>query len=228
MNIRHIFQSCFVLISILLTACGGGSDVAIPAPTKPVVILAFGDSLTAGSGIATNGSYYQFVSPGNQWVQLLANKIRTDGIDSKVSVIVYNASLGGEFTGRGSARLPSLLAQYKPTHVLLGHGTNDALSNLPLGTITGNLGGMASAVRASGAKPFILGYGFQAYGADYATQYANALKTAASNGGAIYIDITSDTLFKNQYYHSDLIHLNDTAQSLMLNKVVDSLYPTMN
>ncbi len=228
MNIRHIYQSCLVLISILLTACGGGSDVAIPTPTKSIVILAFGDSLTAGSGIGTNGSYFQFVSPGNQWVQLLANKIHSDGIDTKASVVVYNASLGGEYTGRASSRLPSLLAQYKPTHVLLGHGTNDAWSNASLGSITGNLGGMAATVKASGAQPFILGYGFQMNGADYATQYANALKAAASNGGAIYIDMTSDTLFKNQYYHPDLVHLNDSAQGLLLNKVVESLYPTMN
>mgnify|MGYP006187701201 CR=1 FL=1 len=228
MILRKFSTICLLFISVLLTACGSGSDVSIPTPTKPVVIMAFGDSLTAGYGNSTGGTYYQFVSPGNTWVQLLANKIRSDGIDSKVSVVVLNASLGGEFTFGGAARLPSLLAQYRPTHVLLGHGTNDAWSAIDLGSISGNLGGMAATVRASGAQPFILGYGFQARGTDYAAQYSNALKTAASNGGAIYIDITADTLFKNQFYHPDLVHLNDSAQSIMLDKVVESLYPTMN
>lgn len=225
---QKLWSIGLLCLTSLLTACGGGSDVAIPSPTKPIVIMAFGDSLTAGSGVSTGGQYYQFVSPGKEWVQQLANKIRADGIDSKVSVVVLNASYGGEFSGAAASRLPGLLAQYKPTHVLLGHGTNDANSGVALGTITGNLGYMANLVRGSGAQPFVLGYGFQAFGADYSKAYKQALQAGASNGGAIYIDITADTLFKNQYYHPDLIHLNDSAQSLLLDKVVESLYPTMN
>ncbi len=227
--IQRQFVFLFVLmLSSLLTACGGGSDVSIPSPTKPVVIMAFGDSLTAGSGISTSGQYYQFVTPGKEWVQQLAGKIKADGIDSKVSVVVLNASVGGEFTGGALDRLPSLLATYKPTHVLLGHGTNDAHSSLSFDGITGKMSAMANMVKASGAKPFILGYGFQAFGSDYANGYSAALRNAANSSGSIYIDITADTLFKYQYYNSDLIHLNDSAQSLLLDKVVENLYPAMN
>ena len=225
---RKLVFLFLLMLSSLLTACGGGSYVSIPAPSKPVVILAFGDSLTAGSGFATNGAYYQYVTPGKQWVQQLAGKIRADGIDSKVSVVVLNASLGGEFASGAANRLPSLLATYKPTHVLLGHGTNDAISNRPLGSIAGELTYMSNLVRGSGAKPFILGYGYQAFGPAYEKEYSGALRGAAKNGGAIYIDMTADTLFKTQYYHPDLIHLNDSAQGLLLDKVVESLYPTMN
>lgn len=226
---RQFFSICLVLLTSLLSACGGGgSDVAIPTPTKPVVILAFGDSLTAGYGVSTGGTYYQFVSPGNTWVQQLSNRIQSDGINSKVSVVVLNGSIGGEFTGAASRRLPSLLAKYKPTHVLLGHGTNDARSSLDLTGISNRLAGMATTVNNSGAKAFILAYGYQLKGADYSAQYAQALKNAAANGGAIHIDITADTLFKNEFYNPDLIHLNDKAQSVMLEKVIAQLYPTLN
>lgn len=228
---RQFLSVCIAIVSSLfLTACGGsgGSDVSIPTPTKPVVIMAFGDSLTAGYGNSTSGTYFQFVTPGNTWVQLLANKIKADGVDSKVSVVVLNASIGGEFTNGASRRLPGLLAKYKPTHVLLGHGTNDANSAYDLGGISSRMAGMASTVNASGAKAFILGYGFQRGGEAHSVLYAQALKNAASNGGATYIDITADTLFKKQFYNPDLIHLNDNAQALMLNRVVEKLYPALN
>ena len=225
---RKYFSVCVaILSSIFLTACGGGgSDTSVPTPTKPVVIMAFGDSLTAGYGSTAGGTYFQFVTPGNAWVELLANKIKADGIGS--SVVVLNASLGGEFTSGASSRLPGLLAKYKPTHVLLGHGTNDARSFSDVSGISSRMAGMAATVNRSGAKAFILAYGYQAKGTDFSVKYAQALKDAAANGGAVHIDITADTLFKNEFYNADLIHLNDKAQSVMLDKVVKQLYPSIN
>ena len=82
------------------------------------VILVVGDSLSAEYGLAR----------GSGWVALLEQRLAREKIAAKV----VNASVSGDTTSGGRSRLPALLAQHKPTHVILELGGNDALRGLPL------------------------------------------------------------------------------------------------
>ena len=95
-----------------------------PAPT-PRTIVVLGDSLSAGYGIK--------VQQG--WVSLLAQRLASEGYGYKV----VNASVSGETTQGGLARLPRALETHKPAIVVVELGGNDGLRGLPLATSRENL-----------------------------------------------------------------------------------------
>ena len=92
--------------------------MAQPAAGKPATILVVGDSISAEYGLAR----------GTGWVALLQKQIA----DGKINAKVVNASVSGDTTSGGRSRLPALLKQNQPTHVILELGANDALRGLPL------------------------------------------------------------------------------------------------
>src|SRR5688572_20902091 len=112
-------------------AAGAVALRALPsrAATPLAVILVLGDSLSAEYGLAR----------GTGWVALLEQRLARE----KISASVVNASISGDTTSGGRSRLPALLAQHKPTHVVIELGGNDALRGLPLAMTQDNLTAMA-------------------------------------------------------------------------------------
>ena len=104
------------------------------APT----IMVFGDSLSSGYGIE--------LSRG--WVNLLQRRLLTSGYPHKV----INASISGDTTGGGLARLPAALEQHQPDIVILELGGNDGLRALPLKSIEENLAAMIEAIQETDAR----------------------------------------------------------------------------
>ena len=136
----------------LVAACAPGTSVLAqgtsePASTKPApaprqpVILVVGDSLSAEYGIAR----------GKGWVALLEQRLRRDGLRAAV----VNASVSGDTTAGGQARLPALLSRHRPAVVVIELGGNDALRGLPMSATRQNLRDMARAARAAGARVLI-------------------------------------------------------------------------
>lgn len=109
-----------------------------PAPLSPgAVVLAFGDSLTYGTGAAENESYPAVLA----------------GI---IGRRVVNAGVPGETSAEGLARLPLLLEKYRPSLVFLCHGGNDFLRHLDPESLRENLLGMIDLARASGAEVYLI------------------------------------------------------------------------
>ena len=102
------------------------------------MILVVGDSLSAEYGLKR----------GEGWVPLLEKRLA----EQKIAATVVNASISGDTTSGGRARLPALLAQHKPTLVVLELGGNDALRGLPLASTEDNLLQMTKAAQAAGAQ----------------------------------------------------------------------------
>jgi lysophospholipase L1-like esterase len=123
------------LVLLLLAGCGGGPELARLPPDA--VVLAFGDSLTAGTGAAA----------GEDYPSRLATL-------SGLSII--NAGAPGELSAQGLERLPALLAEHRPALVLLCHGGNDILRRGDGEQLRANLRGMIATVRASGADVVLL------------------------------------------------------------------------
>ena len=116
---------------------------AAPAAAQPPPILVLGDSLSAAHGLA----------PQQGWVHLLELRLQTTPAPRPV----VNASISGETTAGGLARLPRLLADHRPALVIVELGANDGLRGLPLAEIRANLAKMLNAVRDAHAQALLLG-----------------------------------------------------------------------
>jgi lysophospholipase L1-like esterase len=163
-------------ISLTLIACGSGSDssgdtLVIQKPTKATTILVFGDSVSQGYGVNIYGNYYQQITPGKTYTDLLRQRIGSERLDEFASITVINASIGAETSSEALQRLPTVMGSTRPTHVILAHGTNDAAANLPLTFISDNLISMAGIVNHFGAKPLLADVTFTAFGSGYANEY---------------------------------------------------------
>jgi acyl-CoA thioesterase I len=233
-NARQLLKLFYIAaIAIAMTACGGGSDtsasdtVTIKQPKKPTVIMVFGDSTSQGYGIEKYGTYYEDVPPGLMYADLLRNRLKAEKIDAFASVTVINESLGSEFALEAIDRLAYVLAVHQPTHVLLAHGTNDARSAIPLSEISDDFLTMINMVRASGAKPLLADMTLTVRGRAYAAEYSNMVKNTAAIGGATYVPIVEDIIWKPQYVLNDGYgyHYNVDAQPFMMNTVWNYIMP---
>src|SRR5207302_6066392 len=101
-------------------------------------ILVFGDSLSAAYGIAQSRG----------WVALLGERLKRERPDYSVA----NASISGETSAGGLARIDAALARHRPAVVIVELGANDGLRGLPLGQMKANLGTILEHARKSGAR----------------------------------------------------------------------------
>src|SRR5205814_6589640 len=136
---RALLKHCTALAAALAAAAA----FAQGAPTQRLTILVVGDSLSAEYGLKR----------GSGWVALLEQRLAQE----KIAATVVNASISGDTTSGGRSRLASLLAQHKPSHVVLELGANDALRGLPLSDTESNLMQITKAAQAAGAKVLIVG-----------------------------------------------------------------------
>lgn len=214
--------------TFLIAACGDSSSTTtVVKPKKPTTILVFGDSTSQGYGIELNGTSYENVPPGTIWADLLRARLLSENIGEFAPVTVINASLGSEFTSQAIDRLPALLAVFRPTHVILAHGTNDAGSGFPNSFISGNFSSMISMVKNSGAKALLADVTFTRYGTEYANAYSQMVFNTALVTGATYIPILNGIQGNPSYYLSDGFHQNEAAQPIMMNNVWDKLIPLL-
>jgi acyl-CoA thioesterase I len=226
---KNLLLTTFVLA---LAACGGGDTstestqtLTITKPKTPVTILIFGDSISQGYGISTFGSYYQQISPGNTYAELLRQRIKNEKLDEFAPVTVINDSLGGEFTPEAVARLPSVLAYHRPTHVVLAHGTNDAASDVSFSTISNNFVTMINMAKGSGAKVLLVDVTFSRYGTDFANRYSKMVSDTAYLLAITYVPILQGILGNSRYYLTDGVHPNDAAQNFLQNNLWEKLIP---
>ncbi|OGO82653.1 MAG: arylesterase, partial [Chromatiales bacterium RIFOXYA1_FULL_46_5] len=112
------------------------------AAVQAKTLLILGDSLSAGYGLSQQQS----------WVHLLQQKL--DQQDSGWSLI--NASISGETSGGGLARLPALLDQHKPDYVLIELGANDGLRGFPVPQLESNLNAMVTQIKQQQSKAVLM------------------------------------------------------------------------
>src|SRR5580658_10818899 len=133
---------------------------SVPAWAETPVILVLGDSLSAGYGL-------ERVDQG--WVALLKTRLK----DQDYGYQVVNASVSGETTAGGLARLPRALELHHPKIVILELGGNDGLRALPIAQMRANLTQMVELAAAAGAKTLLLGMRMPPnYGPEYTGQFA--------------------------------------------------------
>lgn len=184
------------------------------ATGKPGVILILGDSLSAEYGLAR----------GTGWVSLLEKRLATAHPGTKV----INASISGETTSGGAARLPALLSTHRPSHVVIELGANDALRGLPLKGTQQTLERMARASQAAGARVLLVGmmvppnFG-KRYADEFAAIFPAAAKSTSSAVAPFFLKGVADRPDARDWFQSDGIHPLAKAHPLMLDNVWPAL-----
>ena len=179
------------------------------ATGKPV-ILVLGDSLSAEYGLKR----------GTGWVPLLEKQLGSE----KKATRVVNASISGDTSSGGRARFASLLAQHKPSHVVIELGANDALRGLPLSDTESNLLQIARAAQAAGAKVLIVGIQVPPnYGGDYTRRFEAVFsKVAGATRSALVpflLKGVADAPDALSLFQADRIHPTAAAQPQLLDNV---------
>jgi acyl-CoA thioesterase-1 len=204
--------------ALLAAACGMGARDARAAAGKPARILVVGDSLSAEYGLER----------GHGWVSLLEKRLA----DEKIPAVVVNASISGDTTSGGRSRLPALLAQHHPTHLILELGGNDALRGLPLAMTQANLAQMAQAAKAAGARVLLVGMQVPPnYGRKYSDDFAALFASVAKQEGAALVPFmlkgVADGPNAEAMFQSDRIHPRGEAHPTILANIWPVLAPQL-
>jgi acyl-CoA thioesterase-1 len=185
-----------------------------PAPDSRPVILAFGDSLTAGYGVPSGSGY----------PDLLQRKL--DGLGYKYHVV--GMGISGDTTSGGRARIRYALAA-KPAIVILELGANDGLRGLPVTQMQMNLEEMIKEFQRAGAKVILAGMTLpRNYTAAYVKTFEDVFRDLAKKYNLPLIPFFLDGVAGNpQYTLEDLIHPNAQGYVLVTDIVMKTLQPAL-
>lgn len=194
------------LIPILLA-------ILLPISAHAASILVWGDSLSAAYGMPQNEA----------WPALLEQKLRSGGIPYQV----INASLSGETTARGLARLPAALAQYKPDIIVIELGAVDALHELPRKTTQDNLARMIKMAQKANAKVLLVAASLpDNFCPNKQKQFQEIFRGAADEYKTGFTLLLPEaSAHQADLLQQDAIHPNAKAQPLILSSIWPALKP---
>jgi acyl-CoA thioesterase-1 len=200
---------------IALPAVGAAPAVSAAPATAMPVILVFGDSLSAGYGIR--------VEQG--WVSLLAQKIQQEGYGFQV----VNASVSGETSAGGLARLPRALSLHQPRIVLLELGANDGLRGLPMQQTQDNLGKMIALLQQQHITVLLLGLQLPPnYGERYTSGFTAMYRSLKEQYHVPLLPfLLENVALKSDLMQADGLHPNEQGQPLLLDNVWPTLVPML-
>ena len=172
--------------------------------SAPKTVLVLGDSLSAEYGLTR----------GSGWVALLENKLKAEKIDAAV----VNASISGETTSGGRARLPALLAQHKPDIIIIELGANDGLRGQPVSAAEDNLRSMIELANKNKARVLLVGMRMPPnYGRDYTERFFGMYKTLAAKYKAPLVPFMLDGVAdKPKLFQPDRLHPSAEAHPVIL------------
>jgi len=180
------------------------------------VLLVVGDSISAGYGLAK----------GEGWVDLLAARLARERHRERV----VNASISGDTTAGGRARLPALLREHRPSIVVIELGGNDALRGGDLDATRANLDAMVKAAQAAHAKVLIVGTRVPPnYGASYAERFASLFTDVAKARRVPVVPYLFAGFGENlTQFQADRIHPVASAEPAILDNVWPTLVPLLS
>ena len=197
--------SCFLLLICCNYATGGSEQR----------ILVYGDSLSAGFGIAVSQS----------WPALLEHRLQT----GRSAYTVANASISGETTAGGRARFTAAMAHFRPTVVILALGANDGLRGLPVSSMKDNLAFMLAQARQQGASVLLVGMRLPPnYGQKYNQEFDAAFRDLAKREKVRLLPFLLEPIALDQNaFQADGLHPTAAAQPKILDHVWKALKPLL-
>jgi acyl-CoA thioesterase-1 len=192
------------------------ADPTPPLPDDAAVLLVVGDSLSAGYGLGR-------VDDG--WVALLQQRLRREGY----AIRVVNASISGDTTRGGLARLPAALDRFAPAITVIELGGNDGLRGFPLEEMRDNLAGMIELARDAGSEVVLLGMMIPSnYGPRYTADFQGRFSALSERFGVPLVPFfLEEVALDATLMQADGIHPNEAAQPLMLEAVWPVIEPVL-
>ena len=178
----------------------------LPSISQAKTILVLGDSLSAGYGVELKDG----------WVNLLRERLNEQG-----EYTVVNASISGNTTSMGLARIPSLLKKYEPNIVIIELGGNDGLQGHPVKVLERNLSKMTELSKASGAKVLLVGIQIPPnYGARYTDEFFATFPKVAKEHSVPLVPFILDNVATNpELMQRDGVHPKAEAQPQILENI---------
>ncbi len=175
-------------------------------------MLVFGDSLSAGYGIDVDQS----------WAALLQSRLEGEGYEHRV----VNASISGETTEGGAARIATALEVFDPAVLILELGGNDGLRGIPPARMRANLEKIITTTKATGAAVVMLGIRIPTnYGPRYRAAFDQVYRDLAAEHRVPWIEFFMDGVALNEsLMQPDGIHPNAAAQPVLL----DNAWPIIS
>jgi acyl-CoA thioesterase-1 len=176
-------------------------------------VLVFGDSLSAAYGIRQQDG----------WVALLQQRLQQQRIDYNV----VNASISGETSSGGAARIEAALAAHKPAITIIELGANDGLRGLPVQQMSANLSSIVRAAQKAGSRVLLVGMRLPPnYGAQYTQEYEKAFAALARKHNTAFAPfLLEGVATRRELILEDNLHPNATAQPLILETIWKALKP---
>ncbi|CEA06404.1 lysophospholipase [Pseudomonas saudimassiliensis] len=183
--------------------------LAMPASARNILLV--GDSISAAFGLEIDQG----------WVRLLEQRLAEEDLRYEV----VNASVSGDTTAGGLARLPALLAEVKPELVVIELGGNDGLRALPVTNMQQNLSAMVALSREAGAEVILLGMRIPPnYGPRYSKAFEQAFVAVAEEHDVPLVPFLLEGVGGVKgMMQSDGVHPTAAAQPLLL----DNAWPAI-
>lgn len=193
------------LAALLIVSIGFGWNRALAEPRTPLIV-AFGDSLTAGFGL----------SPDKGFPAQLERALRARGIDVRVA----NAGVSGDTTAGGLARLDWSLAD-RPDLVILALGANDMLRGISPETVRANLAAMIAKIKASGARLLLVGMrALPNWGETYEKEFNRIYpELARAYGVALYPFFLDGIAMDPTFNQPDGLHPNARGVAMTVERI---------
>lgn len=223
---RKFFFGLVVLaLAAGFSACSTERPVSGTTNPKPLVtpqvaskspkIIAFGDSLTAGFGLAETESY----------PYLLQQRLKADGFDYEV----INAGVSGDTSLGGLERAEWVLGQENAKILILELGANDLLRGMPVNRMKDNLSKIIDKARAKNLKVLLCGMlAPPTMGSDYQRDYTNAFPDLADEHEVEFLPFLLDGIAtKKELNQADGIHPNADGTKRMTENIYAALKPML-
>ncbi len=225
--IRSFAILSFISFSIVFSACGVSTaeQYSNANANRPLIkpnitsekpkIVAFGDSLTAGFGLAEKDSY----------PYLLQKKLDADGFNYEV----VNAGVSGETSLGGLERIDWVLEQDNVDILVLELGANDLLRGLPVAKMKENLGTIIKKAKSKNVKVLLCGMlAPDTMGAQYQRDYVMAFPDLASEHKVEFLPFVLENIaLKKELNQADGIHPNAEGSKIMTDNIYKSLKPML-
>jgi len=198
-----------------------GSFAAAPPDLSPdheksrPVIVAFGDSLTAGLGLPADEAY-----PAQ-----LERRLRDAGYPHRV----VNAGVSGDTTAGGVRRVKAVLA-FRPSIVIVEFGANDGLRGLPISQTRTNLAAILDRLRSAGVRVLLAGMKLPPnYGPEYTSEFSAIYPGLARAYGATLMPfLLEGVATKPQLNQADGIHPTAEGYSVLVDHLLPFLHPLLD
>lgn len=199
---------CFLIIFLLVNINLTYADNIIDSSANENTIIILGDSLSAAYGIELEQG----------WVNLLRHRLKnyTQNFEWKV----VNASVSGDTTVGGLARLPNLIHRYKPVLCIIALGANNGLRGQSLSLMQSNLDEMVKRCNLAGTA-FLIGIKLPPnYGKKYTLAFHQIYANVAKQNNISYTPfLLGGIALQDKYFQADRLHPTAEAQPLILENV---------